>query len=500
MTDQHTPESSPPGQQSLGQRATSAAAWAVAARVVQQVVAIGRILILARLLAPDDFGLMGVAVAVLTVIQMFTTTGFSAAIVQRPGVINNAINTAFTIDLARAVLVSVALFASASLIAAAFEIPEASEVIRALAIVSLIGGLINPANVRLVRELRIKDTLWVQLGSVIAEAIVSITLAWILGSVWALVWGAVARAFAQVTVSYVINPYMPRLEFVKSEAAWMFRFGRWMALDFMMTQLAHQVDRVIIARVLGPAALGIYTVSNKLSLNVVREFSLVGSRVGFPALAKIQNRPSDFATRSLEMLELSLSVSVPAAVFLVVLADAAVPVLLGNQWMAAIGLTEILALAAIPMTIVATGSVALAAVGVPRAAAFANTVALITIIIAMPVLATESGITGAGQAILIAQSAAAALIVVLWIRRLSIPLMSVASPFVSPAILALAVGAPLLAIDSTEWTNVSKLVLGTLVSATAYGITSILLWRIANRGAFQMIATLLRRRTSAEAQ
>ncbi len=457
------------------------------ARVVQQLFGVGRFVVLARLLAPADFGLMGVAASALLVLHMFSGTGVRGALVQRKEDISSALNTAWTIDLARTLVIASILFAAASPISNLLNTPDATPILQALAGAFAITGLINVGTIYLRKELRVRDELSINLSAMVAESIVSVVMALVLESVWALVWGAFARSITLVAMSYVIYPYMPRLEFKKSEAGWLFRFGRWVSLNGIGVQLIHQADRLIIARILGATALGFYAISDRLSLNPVREMGQVGIRVGFPALSKLQEQKEEFARKALATIELSLSIVVPVSVASFILVDSVVPVVLGDEWVGAIDVTRMLVLAAIPMTIAQVGAVPLVAFGIPRVAAGSTLVALIALLIALPLLANRMGLEGAGLAMLIAYGSSSVVILASWRRHLGVGFSSMLRASLTPLVLAITVAPPLLAIDSSDWSNTAKTISGAATFVSIYGITSIGLWVVAKRGLMQVV-------------
>lgn len=477
-----------PTSHNLGKRASSATIWVVFTRVIQQVLGFARVLVLARLLAPEDFGLMGIAMSVLAITQLFTITGFLGALVQRQGDISKGLNTAWTLELARGLLMTAIIVAAAPAISSFTNVPEATPILRVLAAIFILGGLSNVGVVYLRRQLRIRDEMFVNLSGTVAELIVTVTLAIIMESVWALVWGAIARTTTGVLVSYVVYPYMPRLEFNKEEAGKMFRFGRWLSLSAITKQLINQADRFIITKILGPAALGFYTVSDRFSLNPVRELGVVAARVGFPALATLQSDKDLLAKRAASTLNMSLTIIIPVAVAVFILSDSFIPVILGDQWVDAVAITQILVLAAIPMSIVEIGGVPLVAYGIPKIASAAALVALVTVLIAMPIMASNMGLEGAGWAMVIGYSAGTLVILASWYRYLGVGLIALGKVFMPGIAISVAANGPMYLIDNTGLSNLEQTIASSALFIALYAISALVLWKFARLGPFFVLS------------
>ncbi len=492
-----TSPAQPPEERSLSSRASSATVWVIFARFAQQIIGFARILVLARLLAPDDFGLMGVAISALAVSQLFAVTGFLGSLVQRQGDISHLLNTVWTIELVKNLLIAGILFTAASSIAGFLNTPEATPILQSLAGIFAILGLKNIGIVYLRRQLRVRDEMAITLGSTFLESIVTIILAFTLGTVWALVWGALARSVSLVAISYIVYPYMPRLEFKKAEAVAMFKFARWLSLTAMTLQLIHQLDRLIVAKVLGTMALGFYTVSDRFSLNPVRELGRVGVRVGYPALSTLQANITELRRKSLSTLELSMSVIIPIAATSSILVEEFVPVILGDQWTGAIDVTRVLIAAAIPMTIVELGAIPLVAYGVPKASAGAIVVALITMLITMPLFSDAWGLQGAGSAMALSYGIASLIMLASWRYWLGIRFRHMAKAFLPGLILAAATALPLYAIDSIDMSNLVTTIVGAVMFVAIYGAVAAGLWFTARKGPFQfLVAAFSRKRKS----
>jgi len=211
----------------LQERVLRGGAWLVAADLANRAIGLVKMAILARLLAPKDFGLMGLAVLVLSWFDMFSQTGFSWALIRKPGDVEPYLGTCWTVQVIRGTLLSVLLFAGAPIVGWLFHSPEVVPIIRAVSIVALFKGAANPAVIYLRRQLKMdREVLW-RVGGNLTGLLVSVPFALRYRNVWALVAAALAANVAELTLSYWIVAHRPRFELDWAKAREMMRFGKW---------------------------------------------------------------------------------------------------------------------------------------------------------------------------------------------------------------------------------------------------------------------------------
>lgn len=217
----------------LYQRTIRSGFWVFALRITEQLFNIVRLIILARVLAPNDFGLMGIALLALASLETFTQTGFQQALIQKKEDISSYLDTAWIVMLLRNIFLCVILFFTAHYIALFFGSPAAAGIIRAIGFSLLlggsggIGGFVNIGIIYFQKELEFnKQFLW-RVSGTLADFLVSVATALILRSVWAWVCGLLAGNFVRLIMSYYTHPYRPRLRFDRAKSRELFGFGKW---------------------------------------------------------------------------------------------------------------------------------------------------------------------------------------------------------------------------------------------------------------------------------
>jgi lipopolysaccharide exporter len=317
----------------LSQRILYAGIWAFALRLSLRLLFTARVIILARLLAPQDFGLMGIVLVVTYLLEVLAQTGFKAALIQKKDDITSYLHTAWTLELIRAIALAGILALAAPLAADFFSTPSATLLIRVMAIAVLLRGFRSIAVIYFERDLELQKRFIYEGTTRLAEVAVAIVLAFLLKSVWALVYGALAGAAVAVITSYILTPYMPRLRFELSKARELYSFGMWIFGADVLTYTRSHLPDIIIGRWVDVAGLGFYRMSINLSQIMSREIIGVAKQVAFPAYSMIQDQRRLLQKAYLESVQMVSLITFPASIGMLVLAPNVVSVVLGEQWL-----------------------------------------------------------------------------------------------------------------------------------------------------------------------
>lgn len=328
----------------LSRRAGSALAWRTAQHIGVQAIYLIRIPILARLLSPDDFGLMSIALVTLDVLLGLTDVGMVPALVQRDQLERRHYDVAWSVGAARALLVAAVVFVAAPYVATMFAEPRAVPIMRALAIRPLLDAAASIRIADLHRELRFRGLAFLYVGSALFNAAVSIALAPRLG-VWALVAGALTGAALLAIVSYVLAPYAPRPSWDVASASSLVRFGRWILFIGVTSLLGRMVIQAVISRQLGAVELGLYYLAARIATAPSDvAYQLVGS-VAFPLYARLQSDAAAVIRAFQAVLTGIGAILFPILVLIFVLAQSISLEVLGEQWSGAAPVIRALAVA-----------------------------------------------------------------------------------------------------------------------------------------------------------
>ena len=347
-------------------RVVSAGVWSLSIRVADRLINLARVVILARILTPSDFGLLGIALLSLSFVQVFSRTGFGAALIQKKEDITSYLDTAFTVSIIRGSIFALVLYLSAGYVATFFNTMEAKSLIQVVASVMLIRGFSNQGITYFQKDLEFHKQFIYEVGRTSTIFITSVILVLFWKSVWVLIYGVIAGEIAGLILTYLLHPYRPRLRFDYQKAKQLFTFGRWIYLSSLLIFLSTQLDKGVIGKVIGAASLGLYQVGSTISNTATGELSQATSQVAFPAYSKLQLDLPRLRRAFLTTWENTACLTLPLSILVFLLADGIVQVVLGPQWLPAVTAVRILAVAGFFTSLIRMCGALLQAIGRPR--------------------------------------------------------------------------------------------------------------------------------------
>ena len=297
-------------------------------------------------------------------LEQFSQSGFSKALIRARSDIEPYLNTVWTVQLARGVVLSLVLFAGAPAIAGFFGSSEASAVLRVISVLLLLRGLSNPAVVHFSKDLQFGQLVKLDLSAVIVGLAAAIPLAIVYRNVWALVVSLIIGQAVKTVLTYWLHPFRPRLSVDVARARELFQFGKWIFWVNVVNAVALRMDSIIVGRLLGITILGLYEMALRLAMLPAREFTSVLSRVTYPAFVKLQGIPQ-LRRAYLRVLELVALFALPGAVFLMVFPHIAVRLFLGERWLEIVDVVRMLALCGALRIIGGPGGPLLQSIGRP---------------------------------------------------------------------------------------------------------------------------------------
>ncbi len=316
--------------------------WVGASFGVGKLFSTAQQIVLARLLLPEDFGLLGIALLAIGTLDVFTQTGLEAALVQRRNIDNQALNTGWTLTLCRAVLLTALLYGLGPSIALFFQMPRAGLLLQVLALTVLLDGMANIGVLQFKRELNFRPQVLLGQSYLITNLVLSVGLTLLYRSVWAMVIARVVSSAVRTTASYAICPYQPRLGFNRRYARDLFHFGKFVFLGNIFLFLAMRGDDALVGKILGATTLGFYTFAYALSNTPTSSVTYVISRVAFPTYAKLQDDLPALRSGYHKALRFTALLALPVAIGLLALAPDAVRVIYGEKWMPMVPAVQIL--------------------------------------------------------------------------------------------------------------------------------------------------------------
>jgi O-antigen/teichoic acid export membrane protein len=327
----------------LGRQAGSAVVWKSIQMVGVKAIFLIRTLVLARLLLPEDFGLLAISMIAVDFLLSVTNLGMVPALVQRLETDERQYNTAWTVGIARALLIGGIVFLAAPLIATLFAEPRATDLIRVVAVRPLLEAMVSIKVADLMRNLRFRRLAYIYLPEAVVNTAVSISLAPFLG-VWALIAGALAGAMAQVIASYLLAPHRPMVALDLAAVRPLIQFGRWIFLIGVIAVTGSSALQLVISRNLGTAELGLYFLAAKIAFVPAEISSEVVGAVAFPLYARLQENLTKLVVAFRAILTGMLALLLPVCALLIALAPSLAENVLGPRWEGTVPLISLLAL------------------------------------------------------------------------------------------------------------------------------------------------------------
>jgi O-antigen/teichoic acid export membrane protein len=253
---------------SLTHTAISALKWSALVEIATRAVGPLTFLVLARILVPDDFGLVAVATLVVSFSQVFWDAGLSKALIQRDESIAEAANVVFWINLGLGLVIFLILLSSAEIIASFFHDHRAANVIRVLSIQLPLAASTSVHTALLQKNFQFQRLFWIQLITTSGPALASIPLAIAGMGYWALVAGTLTGQSLQTLTLWRISKWRPAFRFRRALAKELWSFGRWVMLNATVAWFYGWMDSIIVGHYLGTTDMGMYRVGNSLVMMV----------------------------------------------------------------------------------------------------------------------------------------------------------------------------------------------------------------------------------------
>jgi PST family polysaccharide transporter len=323
----------------------SGTVWSAGGQGITAALRFGIMLVLARLLPADLFGLLGMSLVVMLLLRDISDMGLGAALVQRETVDELDMATIFWFNLGVSLLMAMLLLVGSDPVAQLLGDARLVPVLRTLSFLLPVNALSMVPQAVMRRELRFAQLAWRDIAGMIGFGLVGIPLALLEMGIWSLVAALTAQWLARSALLWLASPYRPSLRFSRTRLISLSGFSIWMFVGMLMSRLMANIDYFLIGRFLGATALGYYTLAFQLVIVPNQRISGILSWVLFPSFSIIQNDIERVRSGFLETLRYIALALVPISTFLFVSSDALIPFLYSSKWEPAIPVVRWLALA-----------------------------------------------------------------------------------------------------------------------------------------------------------
>lgn len=315
----------------------------LAAQIANFVFRIGSLMVMARLLDPQDFGLVGMVTAFTGVLSLFRDFGLSTATVQRETVTEEQLSTLFWINVAIGGVLAALALALAPVVVRFYHEPRLLEITMMLSVGFLFNALGVQHSALLQRHLRFTALSVINVASLVASTIVAISMAKLGYGYWALVAMTITLPLTTTIGVWIAAAWMPGKPRREVGIRSMMQFGGTLTLNGLIVYVAYNMEKVLLGRFWGAEAIGLYGRAYQLVNMPTDNLNQSVGEVAFSALSRVQSDPSRFKNYFLKGYSLVLAMTIPITLMSALFADDLILVLLGPKWNSAVPIFRLLA-------------------------------------------------------------------------------------------------------------------------------------------------------------
>ena len=289
-------------------------------------------IILARLLTPEEYGLIGIVAIFISILQGFVDSGFSNSLIRKPQVTNDDYNTMFIVNMVISLLMCLLLYVGAPAIARFFERPQLVALVRVMSLLLIFQAFSIVQGTILSRKIDFKTKTKASVFSAVASGVIGIVMAYIGYGVWSLVAQQLSRSLFYTLCLWIYNRWWPKLKFSVDSFKYMWGFGWKLLLSGLLDRVWAQLYQTVVGKFYNPATLGQYSRSKEYANIFSSNLSGIVQRVSYPVLSQVQDDVDRMVSGYRRIIKVTMFVT---AIFMISMAAVAEPMiycLIGPQW------------------------------------------------------------------------------------------------------------------------------------------------------------------------
>ena len=319
-------------EQSLKDKTVKGVAWSGIDNVVRMGVSFVVSIVLARLLSPDDYGLIGIIAIFTAVCTTIINGGFGTALIRKHNATEDDYNTSFIVNLGMSLLLYAAIFFFAPVIADFFHREELISLTRVASLGMIIGALALVQQTRLTKRIDFKTQTKITLVASVASGVIGICMALLGFGVWALVTQQLSAQVLRTVLLFFYNKWIPQLRFSIVCFHELFGFGWKMMVSGILDTVWKELYQLVVAKFYSPATLGQYTRSKHFSQLLSSNLTNVIQRVTYPVLSNIQDDKERMVSAYRRIIKITMFITAIGMFFLGAISEPLLYCLIGPKW------------------------------------------------------------------------------------------------------------------------------------------------------------------------
>lgn len=319
-------------QESLKNKTLKGTIWSGIDNVAQVGVQFIVSIVLARILTPDDYGLLGIMMIFTSICTALINSGFTTALIRKPDADMDDYNTSFIVNMAMSIVFYLLIFILAPTIADFFGRAELIYLTRVISLGMVIGALSLVQQTRLTKNIDFKTQTKITLTASVLSGLLGIAMALLGFGVWALVAQALAVQIIRSVMLWFYDKWIPEFRFSSKSFHELFGFGWKIMVSAMLDSLWKELYQVVVGRFYNPATLGQYTRSKQFSLLFSSNLTNVIQRVTYPVLSNIQDDKERMVKAYRKIIKITMFITAICMFFLGAISEPLLYCLIGPKW------------------------------------------------------------------------------------------------------------------------------------------------------------------------
>ena len=328
----------------LRSAAVKGMAWTGVERLATQVLRFLISLVMARLLVPADYGIVGMLSIFLAIAGTFQDSGFGAALIQKKDRTEEDYSTVFYFNLAISIICYGLFFVGAPLIARFYKLPDLIPITRVIALGLIINAFSAIQQTRLTINLRFGTQAILSIVSLVVSSTIGITLAYKGYGAWALVWSSILGGAINVVILWIVARWHPILAFSTQSFKRLFGFGSKLLCSSMINTIYGNLYTLVIGRAFGAAEIGHFNRANGFASLPTETITGIVLKVNYPILSRFQDDNERLASAYKRLLRTPLFLLISVLFGMAAVAEPMVRVLIGDKWLPCVPFLQVLCL------------------------------------------------------------------------------------------------------------------------------------------------------------
>ena len=319
-------------EQSLKDKTVKGTFWSGVDNVAQIGVSFLVSIVLARLLSPDDYGLLGIIAIFTAVCTALINGGFTTALIRKKDVTDDDYNTSFIVNLGLSLFLYVIIYFCSPLIASFFNRVELVSLTRVTSLGMIIGSLALVQQTRLTKRIDFKTQTKITIIASVTSGGIGIAMALMGFGVWSLVAQQLSSYTLRTILLWVANKWTPKLRFSTASFHELFGFGWKMMASEVLNALWKELYQVVVGKFYSPAALGQYTRAKQFSQLFSSNLNTVVQRVTYPVLSSLQDDKERLVVSYRRVIKVTMFITAISMLFLAATSEPMIYCLIGPKW------------------------------------------------------------------------------------------------------------------------------------------------------------------------